>query len=118
MAVSARELTRELEEIGRRPGPARATCRTGGRSGNCSRPSGPPGERPSTACWSSLLISPYRVAVMPTDGLAGTRRCRRVAEIGPSHARHACEVAASFYLNDEWEFDVEAFNAAVQSIHR
>jgi hypothetical protein len=33
----------------------------------------------------------------------------------PSHTRHACEVAASFYLNDEWQFDVEAFNAAVES---
>ena len=32
----------------------------------------------------------------------------------PSHPRHACAVAASFALNDEWEFDVEPFRSAVQ----
>jgi hypothetical protein len=30
-------------------------------------------------------------------------------------ARSAWEVAASFTLNDEWEFDVEAFRGAVDS---
>ena len=35
---------------------------------------------------------------------------------GPSHAQHACEVAASFQLNDEWLFDAEAFRSAVKSI--
>ena len=37
---------------------------------------------------------------------------------GASHARHACEVAASFNLNDEWQFDAEAFRSAVESIDR
>ena len=36
----------------------------------------------------------------------------------PSHARHACEVAASFDLNSEWEFDAEPFRSAVESIVR
>jgi hypothetical protein len=35
-----------------------------------------------------------------------------------SHARRACEVAASFELNDEWQFDAEAFRSAVESIDR
>ena len=35
---------------------------------------------------------------------------------GASHARHACEVAASFNLNDDWQFDAEAFRSAVESI--
>jgi hypothetical protein len=33
----------------------------------------------------------------------------------PSHAHHACELAASFDLNDEWEFDAERFRSAVES---
>jgi len=33
-----------------------------------------------------------------------------------SHALHACEVAASFELNDQWQFDAEAFRSAVESI--
>ena len=37
---------------------------------------------------------------------------------GASHARHVCEVAASFKLNDEWQFDAEAFRSAVESIDR
>jgi hypothetical protein len=36
----------------------------------------------------------------------------------PSHARHACQLAASFELNDGWEFDVERFRAAVHSVAR
>lgn len=32
----------------------------------------------------------------------------------PSHAQHACEVAAGFELNGEWEFDVDAFRSAVE----
>lgn len=36
----------------------------------------------------------------------------------PSHAQHACEVAARFDLNDNWEFDPAAFRSAVESIHR
>ena len=35
---------------------------------------------------------------------------------GASHARHACELAASFRLNDEWQFDAEAFRSAVESV--
>ena len=34
----------------------------------------------------------------------------------PTHARHVCEVAASFGLNDDWEFDVQSFRSAVESI--
>ena len=34
----------------------------------------------------------------------------------PSHARHACEMAASFELNDDWEFDAESFRSAVASV--
>ena len=33
----------------------------------------------------------------------------------PSHAHHACELAASFDLNDDWEFDTERFRSAVES---
>jgi len=36
----------------------------------------------------------------------------------PSHAQHACEVAASFELNDDWGFHAEAFRAAVTAIDR
>ena len=36
----------------------------------------------------------------------------------PSRAECACEVAASFELNHEWEFDAEAFRSAVESIRR
>ena len=32
------------------------------------------------------------------------------------HAQHACELAASFELNDDWEFDAERFRSAVESI--
>lgn len=33
----------------------------------------------------------------------------------PSLAEHACQLAASFELNDEWEFDAERFRSAVES---
>ena len=33
----------------------------------------------------------------------------------PSHTQHACEVAATFELNGDWEFDGEAFRSAVES---
>ena len=33
----------------------------------------------------------------------------------PSHAHRACEVAATFKLNSDWEFDAEAFRSAVES---
>jgi hypothetical protein len=33
----------------------------------------------------------------------------------PSHTQHACEVAATFELNSEWEFDADAFRTAVES---
>jgi hypothetical protein len=32
----------------------------------------------------------------------------------PSHAQHAYEVAATFELNGEWEFDADAFRSAVE----
>lgn len=34
----------------------------------------------------------------------------------PAHARHACAVAASFELNDDWEFEAEPFRSAVESV--
>jgi hypothetical protein len=36
----------------------------------------------------------------------------------PSHAHHACELAASFDLNAAWEFDAERFRSAVESVTR
>jgi hypothetical protein len=36
----------------------------------------------------------------------------------PSHAQHACQLAASFELNDDWEFDAERFRSAVDSVTR
>ena len=36
----------------------------------------------------------------------------------PTHTRHACEVAASFQLNDDWQFDAEPFRSAVESVAR
>jgi hypothetical protein len=36
----------------------------------------------------------------------------------PSHAQHAGQLAASFELNDDWEFDVEGFRAALDSVAR
>jgi len=38
--------------------------------------------------------------------------------LDPSHARSACEVAASFELNGQWEFDIEPFRSAVESVAR
>ena len=34
----------------------------------------------------------------------------------PSHAHNACELAASFDLNDDWEFDAKRFRSAVESV--
>jgi len=34
----------------------------------------------------------------------------------PLRAERACEVAASFELNQEWEFDAEAFRSAVERL--
>lgn len=34
----------------------------------------------------------------------------------PSHAQHACQLAASFELNDDWGFDADAFRSAVASV--
>jgi hypothetical protein len=36
----------------------------------------------------------------------------------PTHVPHACEVAASFELNDDWGFDAEPFRSAVESVGR
>jgi hypothetical protein len=36
----------------------------------------------------------------------------------PGHERHIREVAASFALNDAWEFDAEPFRSAVESAAR
>jgi hypothetical protein len=38
--------------------------------------------------------------------------------VHPSYPRHACEVAASFSLNDDWQFDPETFRSAVESVAR
>jgi hypothetical protein len=32
----------------------------------------------------------------------------------PAYAHHACELAATFVLSDDWEFDRDAFRAAVE----
>ena len=34
----------------------------------------------------------------------------------PTHVQHACQVAASFALNEDWEFDAEPFRSAVESV--
>ena len=36
----------------------------------------------------------------------------------PSHAHRARELAASFDLNDAWEFDADRFRSAVESVAR
>jgi len=36
----------------------------------------------------------------------------------PTNAQHACQVAASFALNQDWEFDPESFRSAVESAGR
>ena len=36
----------------------------------------------------------------------------------PTHAQHACQLAASFALNDDWEFDTEGFRSAVNAVAR
>jgi hypothetical protein len=36
----------------------------------------------------------------------------------PARARNACELAASFELNDEWEFDCVRFRSAVEAAGR
>jgi hypothetical protein len=35
-----------------------------------------------------------------------------------SYERHACELAATFALNEDWEFDRDAFRAAVELCRR
>jgi hypothetical protein len=35
---------------------------------------------------------------------------------GSSRAQDACQIAASFALNDDWEFDPERFCSAVESV--
>jgi len=39
-------------------------------------------------------------------------------EADPSHLQRACELAASFGLNDDWQFDAEPFRSAVESVAR
>ena len=36
----------------------------------------------------------------------------------PARAQHASELAASFKLNDDWQFDSERFRSAVESVGR
>ena len=36
----------------------------------------------------------------------------------PAHEQHACALAASFKLNEDWEFDAEQFRSAVESVAR
>ena len=36
----------------------------------------------------------------------------------PARTRHASELAASFELNDDWQFDSERFRSAVESVAR
>jgi hypothetical protein len=37
-----------------------------------------------------------------------------MADLRAGHSQQACEVAVSFALNGEWEFDAEDFHSAVQ----
>ena len=37
-------------------------------------------------------------------------------QLHPSYQRHACEMAASFALNDDWQFDAEPFRTAIESV--
>ena len=46
----------------------------------------------------------------------GRRDVAQWLQLDPAHARHACELAASFDLNEAWEFDAVRFRAAVESI--
>ena len=39
-------------------------------------------------------------------------------ESEPAHAQHACQLAATFALNDDWEFDADRFRSAVESADR
>ncbi|HVH63528.1 MAG TPA: hypothetical protein VNA65_08000 [Candidatus Dormibacteraeota bacterium] len=39
-------------------------------------------------------------------------------DANPSRVADACEVAASFELNHDWEFDAETFRSAVESVVR
>ena len=39
-------------------------------------------------------------------------------QLAPGHTQHACQLAASFELNDDWEFDPERFRSAVESVAR
>jgi hypothetical protein len=39
-------------------------------------------------------------------------------QVNPAYPQHACEVAASFELNDDWQFDPEPFRSAVESVAR
>jgi|SRR3954447_16686843 hypothetical protein len=36
----------------------------------------------------------------------------------PLHAHYACELAASFDLNDDWQFDAGRFRSALESVVR
>jgi hypothetical protein len=36
----------------------------------------------------------------------------------PRHVQHVCELAASFELNEDWEFDAERFRSALESVDR
>ena len=36
----------------------------------------------------------------------------------PRHTSHACELAASFELNEDWEFDADRFRSALESVDR
>lgn len=52
-----------------------------------------------------------------------TAWCERADTVGwlnsdPSHAQCACEVAASFELNGEWQFDAAPFRLAVEAVAR
>ena len=53
------------------------------------------------------------------DRVVRTRRHGRLADVRPvTRLVNACEVAASFKLNEQWQFDAEAFRSAVESIDR
>lgn len=79
---------------------------------------------------ASLAISCQRFADDANRGLVWLIRFRALVtwcerpEVAPwltsgaLRPRQACELAASFQLNDEWQFDPERFRSAVESIGR
>src|SRR4029450_3189657 len=75
------------------------------------------------AVWGRFLEDTSRAVVWFIRFRALTAWCERMdvaqwLRLEPSHADHACQLAASFDLNDAWGFDAERFRSAVESVAR